>query len=87
MLKKLARDKHSSLLRISVNYGRKKFYKTGPRVSVIKAISKLNIGMFVTGRLFIPSLIFASKAWVGNCDIHTEPKILVMNKTKWYKIW
>jgi len=29
-LKSLARDKHSSLLRKSVNYGRKKFYSTGP---------------------------------------------------------
>ncbi len=26
---RLARDKHSSLLRKSVNYGRKKFYSTG----------------------------------------------------------
>jgi hypothetical protein len=29
-LERLARDKHSSLLRKSVNYGRKKFYSTGP---------------------------------------------------------
>jgi hypothetical protein len=29
-LKKLARDKHSSLLQKSVNYGRKIFYSTGP---------------------------------------------------------
>ncbi len=28
---KLARDKHSSLIRKSVNYGSKKFYSTGPR--------------------------------------------------------
>ena len=27
--KKLAKDKHSSLLRALVNYGRKKFYNTG----------------------------------------------------------
>ncbi len=27
----LARDKHSSLLRTFVNYGRKKFYNIGPR--------------------------------------------------------
>ncbi len=29
-LERLARDKHSSLLRKSVNYGSKKFYSTGP---------------------------------------------------------
>jgi len=29
-LENLARDKHSSLLRISVNYGCNKFYSTGP---------------------------------------------------------
>jgi hypothetical protein len=30
MLEKLAREKHSSLLRKSVNYGGNKFYDTGP---------------------------------------------------------
>jgi hypothetical protein len=30
-LERLARDKRSSLLRTSVNYGRKKFYNVGPR--------------------------------------------------------
>jgi hypothetical protein len=30
---KLARDKHSSLLQKSVNYGRKKFYGKGPCLS------------------------------------------------------
>jgi len=30
-LERLARDKHSSLLRKFVNYYRKKFYSTGPR--------------------------------------------------------
>jgi hypothetical protein len=29
-LERLARDKHSRLLRKSVNYSRKKFYRTGP---------------------------------------------------------
>jgi hypothetical protein len=24
---------------------------------------------------------------VGNCDIHAEQKILVVNETKWYKNW
>ncbi len=43
--------------------------------------------MFVTGSLFIPCLIFASKAGVGNCDIHAEEKISVMNETKWYETW
>jgi hypothetical protein len=33
MLERLARDKHSSLILKSVNYGRKKFYSTGSRVS------------------------------------------------------
>ncbi len=32
-LERLARDKHSSLLQRSVNYGRKKLYTTGPRAS------------------------------------------------------
>jgi hypothetical protein len=31
-LAKLARDKHSSLLRTFVNYGRKKFYEIGTNV-------------------------------------------------------
>ncbi len=30
-MERLAKDKHSSLLRKSVNYVRKKFYSTGPR--------------------------------------------------------
>ncbi len=30
-LERLARGKHSSLLRKSVNYGRNKFYSTGPK--------------------------------------------------------
>jgi hypothetical protein len=34
LLERLARDKHSSLLRKSVNYGRKKDYSTGPRVAL-----------------------------------------------------
>jgi hypothetical protein len=29
-LERFARDEHSSLLRTSVNYRRKKFYKNGP---------------------------------------------------------
>jgi hypothetical protein len=36
ILERLARDKHPSLLQKSVNYGRKKFYSTGPGVSSIK---------------------------------------------------
>jgi hypothetical protein len=31
-LERRAKDKHSSLLRKSVNYDRKKFYSTGPRM-------------------------------------------------------
>jgi hypothetical protein len=33
-LERLAMDKHSSLLRTFVNYGRKKFYNIGPSFSV-----------------------------------------------------
>ncbi len=33
-LERLAKDKHSSLLRKSVNYGRSKFYDTGSRSSI-----------------------------------------------------
>jgi hypothetical protein len=36
---RLAKDKHSSLLSIFVNYSRKKFYKTWPRVEVLTALS------------------------------------------------
>jgi hypothetical protein len=35
MLESLVKDKHSSLLRKSVNYGRKKFYNNGPSTFVI----------------------------------------------------
>jgi hypothetical protein len=34
----LARDKHSSLLRTSVNYGRNKLYSTGPWCHKIKTL-------------------------------------------------
>jgi hypothetical protein len=34
-LRRIAWGKHSNLLRKSVNYGRNKFYSTGPRVKVI----------------------------------------------------
>jgi hypothetical protein len=34
-LERLARDKHSSLLRKSVNYGRKKFYSTGATADLL----------------------------------------------------
>jgi hypothetical protein len=33
---KACQDKHSSLLRTFVNYGRKKFYNIGPETNVIK---------------------------------------------------
>ncbi len=35
-LERLARDKHSRLLRKYVNYVRKKFYSTGPGAAIIK---------------------------------------------------
>jgi hypothetical protein len=35
-LERLARDKHSSLLRTFVNYGHKKFYKIGSRQNLAK---------------------------------------------------
>ncbi len=35
-LERLSRDKHSSLLRTFVNYGRKKFYNIGPMASKTK---------------------------------------------------
>ncbi len=38
---RLARDRHSSLLRKSVNYGRKKFYSTGAKCLYRKFTSKL----------------------------------------------
>ncbi len=34
-LERLASDKHSSLLRKSVNYGRKKFYGLAPDVNIV----------------------------------------------------
>ena len=45
-LEELAKDKHSSLLRKFVNYGRKKFYNTGPlslRFQPNKPASLLNL--------------------------------------------
>ncbi len=45
-LEKLARDKHSSLLRKYLNYGRNKFYSTGPRCQP-KTILKMKL--FVDG--------------------------------------
>jgi hypothetical protein len=35
-LEKLARDKHSIILRKSINYGQKKFYNIGPRSQFFK---------------------------------------------------
>jgi hypothetical protein len=35
-LKRLARDKHNSLLQTFVNYSRKKFYNIGPRFHIVK---------------------------------------------------
>jgi hypothetical protein len=37
-LERLARDKHSSLLRKYVNYGNKKFYSAGPRVEPLTGL-------------------------------------------------
>jgi hypothetical protein len=42
-LEKLARDKHSSLLRKSVNYGRNKFYSTGPKMAFIVLASLIKV--------------------------------------------
>jgi hypothetical protein len=42
-LERLARDKHSSLLRKSVHYGGKKFYSTGPRMALMVKIMILII--------------------------------------------
>jgi hypothetical protein len=39
-LARLSRDKHSSLLRKSVNYCRKKFYSTGPWLDINILLSK-----------------------------------------------
>jgi hypothetical protein len=44
---KLAKDKHSILLRKSVNYGRKKFYSTGPRTEQTEFFSCLPFGIGV----------------------------------------
>ncbi len=40
-LRRLKRDKHSSLLQKFVNYGRKKFCDVGPGVNVIKLLFPL----------------------------------------------
>jgi hypothetical protein len=50
-----ARDKHFSLLRISVNYGRKKFYGTGPRSSVLKNMMSISSNSYrlFSGVLFL----------------------------------
>ncbi len=59
-----AKDKHNSLLRKSVNYGRKNFYSTGPRAKgpyFMLVIYKCSY----QGRVFAlakPCLMFANKA-------------------------
>jgi hypothetical protein len=62
----LARDKHSSLLRTLVNYGRKTFYNIGPWDNVRDILTSdkilLSARVFVPGKPFQPSLIFVGKA-------------------------
>jgi hypothetical protein len=58
---KLARDKHSSLLRKSVNYDRKKFYSTGPWGFCYKTFTEVtNNEVLAIASQFQPSLIFVA---------------------------
>jgi len=55
---------NTSLLRIFVKYGRKKFYNIGPREQCYKTLFVRNLGNFVISTSvcpFQPSLMFASK--------------------------
>ncbi len=44
-MKKLAKDKHSSLLQKFVTYGRKKFYNIGPRDQIWAEFSSLEVAI------------------------------------------
>jgi len=46
-LENLARDKHSNVLRKSVNYGRKYFYNIGPWAQCYKTFFVRNLRIFV----------------------------------------
>jgi hypothetical protein len=56
-MESLAKDKHSSLLRKSVNYGRKKFHNIGPWTHCCETFYVCNLRMFVISWCFsLPSL-------------------------------
>ncbi len=65
------RDKHSSLLRKFVKYGRKFFYNIGPRTQYYKAFYICNLRMllmsqcFFSSKPFQPSQMFADQAGLG----------------------
>jgi hypothetical protein len=46
MLERLAKDKHSSLLQKSVNYGRNKFYDIDPSQNLLKAYNFDSFDLF-----------------------------------------
>ncbi len=53
-LERFARNKHSSLLRKSVNYGQKKFYNIGPWAQCYKTFYVLNLRMFLVSQSVCP---------------------------------
>ncbi len=52
-LERRATDKHSSLLRTFINYGRKKFYNIAPGANVIKLHLSLIYGFSYQARVFV----------------------------------
>ena len=59
-MERLAKDKHSSLLKKSINYGRKKFYSTGPRLAYSVMRQFIRIKFFIW---FAPYLNQALLHW------------------------
>ncbi len=70
--KGFARDKHSSLLRKSINYCYDKFYSTGPRRNLYRKINYHNGLYFVTLPLMTKSIMTHSisiKFYFAECRI------------------
>ncbi len=62
-LERLAKDKHSSLLRKSVNYGRNNFYDKGPWALCYKTVFFHNLCMFVISQSVCLWLIFSRQVY------------------------
>ncbi len=87
MLERLTRDKHSSLLQKSVNYGRKKFYSTGPR-GVNPLCWPRNQGKYSFYWLLSMSLAFSTMLRrTCKCDLRLEMEITSHPETHWCSVY